>query len=236
MKKTLLTLAAAGTLLASSAFSQRLSPDCERPDQDTIILKFRGEPITAVRSPAKYPLKRMILANCRVAERRLDDINRVVVRATSYTRTSAVWLQGTAANTSVQYLSQDSRRAPGIDTAIFDLPRRGTDGTLQILFQGDLDLKRIRVNLGPAHGRGGNGPGPGDGRGRNGNSYNISCESDDYNPEFCNVPGIISARVVNQLSESACVEGYSFRVLREGISVTKGCRAVFNVQVQSNRR
>lgn len=241
MKRTLLTLAAATTMLATSAFSQRLDPDCERIDQDTIVLKFRGEPITAIRTPARIPLKRLVLNNCRINERRLDNIERVVVAGESYTRSTSVWLEGQRNSTQTQYLSQSGRRGSGVDRAVFDLPRRGTPGRLQVLLQGDLDLKRIRVVLAPRQGRGGRGGdggrgGNGGGRDDRASTYSVTCESNDFNGKFCSVPGIVSARVVNQLSDSACIEGYSFGLLRDGISVSRGCRAVFQVQVQNGRR
>lgn len=58
----------------------------------------------------------------------------------------------------------------------------------------------------------------------------IRCESQNYRPTSCAVPGLTDARVVQQLG-GRCVEGQTWTANRQGISVNNGCRAVFEVRV-----
>src|SRR6202022_4875450 len=58
----------------------------------------------------------------------------------------------------------------------------------------------------------------------------ISCSSDDGKRHYCsaNAPGRV--RLVQQRSESACQEGYSWGSDDRGIWVDHGCRADFAVE------
>lgn len=61
-------------------------------------------------------------------------------------------------------------------------------------------------------------------------TYDMSCES--YGDEYkeCYLPRPAQdAYVVNQLSSSQCVKGYTFGVAYSRIWVTQGCRAIFRV-------
>jgi hypothetical protein len=57
----------------------------------------------------------------------------------------------------------------------------------------------------------------------------ISCSSDDDKRHYCSATGSGRARLVNQRSESACTEGYSWGSDDRGIWVDHGCRADFAI-------
>jgi hypothetical protein len=57
----------------------------------------------------------------------------------------------------------------------------------------------------------------------------LECESRDYQYNFCTTPnGVQSARLVEQRSRSACIEGRSWGWDRRGIWVSGGCEGVFD--------
>lgn len=59
----------------------------------------------------------------------------------------------------------------------------------------------------------------------------IQCESRDYQYQFCATPdGVTRARLVEQRSRSACVEGRSWGYDRRGIWVSGGCEGAFEYQ------
>lgn len=59
----------------------------------------------------------------------------------------------------------------------------------------------------------------------------IQCESRDYQYQFCGTPdGVTRARLVEQRSRSACIEGRSWGYDRRGIWVSGGCEGVFEYQ------
>jgi hypothetical protein len=58
----------------------------------------------------------------------------------------------------------------------------------------------------------------------------ISCSSDDGKRHYCSANGSGRARLVNQHSESACTEGYSWGSDNRGIWVDHGCRADFAIE------
>ena len=56
----------------------------------------------------------------------------------------------------------------------------------------------------------------------------IDCESRDYQYNFCTTPdGVARARLIQQRSRSACIEGRSWGWDRRGIWVSGGCDATF---------
>lgn len=57
----------------------------------------------------------------------------------------------------------------------------------------------------------------------------IRCESQDGQPQRCDVMGLRNARMLRQLSRSPCVEGRSWGWDRNGVWVGEGCRAEFSV-------
>jgi hypothetical protein len=57
----------------------------------------------------------------------------------------------------------------------------------------------------------------------------LNCESNDEDYEHCEAPGIVAARVANQISRSECVQGTNWGVDDRGIWVDRGCRADFEV-------
>ncbi len=58
----------------------------------------------------------------------------------------------------------------------------------------------------------------------------ISCSSEDAKRHYCSANGPGRARLVNQRSESACTEGYSWGSDDRGIWVDHGCRADFAIE------
>ena len=58
----------------------------------------------------------------------------------------------------------------------------------------------------------------------------ISCSSEDGKRHYCSANGSGRARLVNQRSESACTEGYSWGSDDRGIWVDHGCRADFAIE------
>ncbi|GGE07062.1 hypothetical protein GCM10011529_11810 [Polymorphobacter glacialis] len=58
----------------------------------------------------------------------------------------------------------------------------------------------------------------------------IRCESRNYQPAACSVPGALVARVVQQLG-GQCIQGQTWGFNRKGVFVSDGCRAVFDVTV-----
>lgn len=57
----------------------------------------------------------------------------------------------------------------------------------------------------------------------------IRCESRDSRTVYCNADSRSGARLVRQLSSNPCVEGRSWGIAREGLWVSRGCRAEFRV-------
>lgn len=57
----------------------------------------------------------------------------------------------------------------------------------------------------------------------------VSCSSDDGHRHYCSADTRGGARMVNQRSQSACREGYSWGTDSRGIWVDHGCRADFEV-------
>lgn len=58
----------------------------------------------------------------------------------------------------------------------------------------------------------------------------IVCESRDYRQNFCGVHGPIGrARLIEQQSEAACIEGRTWGIRENGIWVNKGCSGVFAI-------
>ncbi len=62
----------------------------------------------------------------------------------------------------------------------------------------------------------------------------VSCESRNYQYEFCGVSGVISASLVRQKSRSPCVLGRTWGWRQNGVWVSEGCEA--DIQVQSSYR
>jgi molybdenum cofactor biosynthesis enzyme MoaA len=54
------------------------------------------------------------------------------------------------------------------------------------------------------------------------------CESNDNRTRYCNADTRYGIRIVRQLSRSACIEGSTWGVTRDGVWVSRGCRAEFS--------
>lgn len=57
----------------------------------------------------------------------------------------------------------------------------------------------------------------------------IRCESRDYRQVYCNIDSRGGVEIVNQLSDTACIEGRTWGWDRRGVWVSGGCRAEFAV-------
>lgn len=64
----------------------------------------------------------------------------------------------------------------------------------------------------------------------------IRCESDDGRSRECAVGYARDARLLRQLSRSACVEGETWGVTRRSIWVTRGCRGEFLIDDRGHDR
>ncbi len=59
----------------------------------------------------------------------------------------------------------------------------------------------------------------------------VQCQSRDYQYQFCGTPeGVTHARLVEQRSRAACIEGRSWGYDRRGIWVSGGCEGLFEYQ------
>ena len=58
----------------------------------------------------------------------------------------------------------------------------------------------------------------------------VACESRDYRQEFCPTPDIVGASIVRQKSQSACIEGRTWGWRANGIWVSGGCDADFEIR------
>jgi len=63
----------------------------------------------------------------------------------------------------------------------------------------------------------------------------ITCESQQGNRQKCPTNGG-EVRLVNQLSRDPCIEGQTWGADRDGVWVTGGCRAVFEVRDREHNR
>jgi len=73
--------------------------------------------------------------------------------------------------------------------------------------------------------------------GGNGYGYarNFRCESTDNRTRYCNADTRYGIELVRQFSRNSCVEGRSWGVSREGVWVSRGCRAEFAVSDRYDR-
>jgi len=215
---------------ATMAFSQALTPVCIERQNDSYTLKFQGEAIYSRLGPERLPLKKMLMEACQVRASDLDNIQSVTVvgKSINYSPT-AVWLEGDSYRSPIQYLTDrgyDNRNMN--DQVQFQL-MGPTLGRLQVLLQGEARLGAIRVKLGRS-----TFPGPGYPM-ESTQVYRVTCESNNFLPNNCYVPGLRSVRLVRTLSNSACIQGFSYFVNRDEINVTRGCRAEFEVRASNYR-
>lgn len=68
------------------------------------------------------------------------------------------------------------------------------------------------------------------------------CESNDSRTRYCNADTRYGIQLVRQLSRNSCIEGSTWGITREGVWVSRGCRAEFSAgdryyrdQASSNR-
>ena len=57
----------------------------------------------------------------------------------------------------------------------------------------------------------------------------VRCESRDYRQHYCDIDSRGGVEIVNQLSDTACIEGRTWGWDRRGVWVSGGCRAEFAV-------
>ena len=60
-------------------------------------------------------------------------------------------------------------------------------------------------------------------------AYRVYCASDDYYRHFCSINAYGSVELIRQRSDSPCVYGRTWGVVRDSIWVDRGCRADFAV-------
>ena len=72
------------------------------------------------------------------------------------------------------------------------------------------------------------------GGGYGGYARSFRCESNDNRTRYCNADTRYGIQIVRQLSRSSCIEGRSWGVTREGVWVSRGCRAEFAVGDRSH--
>jgi hypothetical protein len=66
--------------------------------------------------------------------------------------------------------------------------------------------------------------------------WTITCESRDYQFQFCSAPDEVSrARLIDQRSRARCIEGRSWGYDRRGVWVNEGCEGVFQVEAAPRR-
>ncbi len=215
---------------ATMSFSQPLNPVCIERQNDSYTLKFHGETILSRSGPERLPLKRLLVDACQIRASKLDNIQSVTVIGRSLNMSpTAVWLEADSFRSSIQYLTNrgyDSRNRN--DQVQFQL-MGPTVGRLQVLLQGEARLDAIRVKLGrTAY------PDPGYPADST-QVYRVICESHNFLPDNCYVPGLRTARLLRTLSSSACIQGVSYFFNRDEIYVTRGCRAEFEVTVSAYR-
>jgi len=58
----------------------------------------------------------------------------------------------------------------------------------------------------------------------------ITCESRNYQQNFCQTGPIAGATVIRQRSQAPCIQGQTWGVERDGVWVTGGCEADFQLQ------
>jgi hypothetical protein len=63
---------------------------------------------------------------------------------------------------------------------------------------------------------------------RYGYGGSFRCESTDNRTRYCNVDTRSGVRLVRQLSRSSCIEGRTWGMTRDGVWVSRGCRAEFS--------
>ena len=62
-----------------------------------------------------------------------------------------------------------------------------------------------------------------------GYARSFRCESNDNRTRYCNADTRYGIGIVHQLSRDPCIEGRSWGVTRDGVWVSRGCRAEFAV-------
>lgn len=207
---------------AGSGHAQMLNARCIERQNDMYTLKFDGQSILSRVGPERIPLKRMLIDLCQLRQGELENIDAVTVVGRSLDRSpAAVWLEGDNYRSQLQYL--DARPFPNNaahDQVQFQL-RQASYGRLQVLIQGDTELEAIKVKIGNRFNP--NYPEA------NLMVYRVTCESNDFAPGSCYVPGLQTARLVKRLSNASCIPGYSYFIRNDRINVTRGCRAEFEV-------
>ena len=63
--------------------------------------------------------------------------------------------------------------------------------------------------------------------GGGGYARSFRCESNDNRTRYCSVDTRYGIQLVRQISHDSCIEGRSWGVTREGVWVSRGCRAEF---------
>lgn len=108
----------------------------------------------------------------------------------------------------------------------FNNNSRRENGVWQILLNGNIKVRKVVVIAERNFGGGGGGGG-------GGRIENIRCDSINSQPNQCQARGqIMSIRLLQQHSNSACVLGQSFGANGNYVVVNRGCRGTFEVRTR----
>jgi hypothetical protein len=146
-----------------------LQPDCIEVERGVYKLKFYNKAITSYyREKLAVPVKKLLNQNCRLKQGALQNISSVAVKAKAYERTKLKLLTGNF--TSMPEVMSPSY-SHGAEKVIFDLYDGKSLGKLQVLVNGDIDLKAIIVDtkIKRKTNRRGDSQAPGGQRGQRGN-------------------------------------------------------------------
>ena len=108
-------------------------------------MKFYGEQIYAPRAAEQIKIKKLLRQNCRISQRDLDSISKVIVAGKTYGGSSKLWLETSSGATRSKFLTMGNRRHAPVERLVFDLGRGESYGKTQLFIKGDIDLKRIAV-------------------------------------------------------------------------------------------
>jgi hypothetical protein len=127
------------------------------------------------------------------------------------------------------FYSEDVYTFDQIDLFNYD---QDSIGVWQILLKGNIKVNSVVLSLRrtqlypqppfpqPPH------PGP-----HPGQFADFNCSSNKYRYSVCTINGrAVRATVINQISNSPCIQGLSFGILPNGVWVDKGCRANFRLE------
>ena len=140
----LMSMVVFSSVFSAHAYGQ-YRPDCIKKNSNKTVLKFYGEQIYAPRAAEQIKIKKLLRQNCRISQRDLDSISKVIVAGKTYGGSSKLWLETSSGATRSKFLTMGNRRHAPVERLVFDLRRGESYGKTQLFIKGDIDLKRIAV-------------------------------------------------------------------------------------------